>query len=147
MFWSLWSAGIAGPHVILWLVCVWRWGWVDGSLFSSYSLAMASLYLGAGLWFAGGLPFVKPPNPGRAPQSQSIMMGLLVFAALLMVAQNFIVFRSGGLTLLSIPVAATAAAAMTWASLRVLAVNVRMSLDQLTTSPSRMFAATTRDDG
>ena len=79
MYWGLWRPLVAMPHAILFAAGAVFWGLRDAALFSTYSLAIASMYLGAGLWLADGLPFTKPADPKR---SQALMGVMLTYFSL-----------------------------------------------------------------
>lgn len=92
-YWGMWRPLVALPHMLLFIAGAAAWGVRDAILFSTYSLAVTSLYLGAGLWLADGLPFSKPPDPARGRALVPVMFMYLAASAGLGVLQNYVIFR------------------------------------------------------
>ena len=90
---ALWLLLIAVPHAGWLLVLAWSWNLQHAVLFTAFSAAVASLYLGACLRLIDGIPFGKQTPPTRS----SALMGLmLVYLAVVSVAIGFqyVLFRS-----------------------------------------------------
>ena len=130
MYWGLWQPLVAVPHVVLFIAGTLFWGLSDALLFSTYSMSISSLYLGAGLWLADGLPFTKQADPNRPRALMGVMVMYLLSAAGLAAFQDFWLFRHAWL----LPVATTVLAAGAWvaaeASFRVLDSRVLQGLNE-----------------
>jgi hypothetical protein len=127
-YWGLWRPLVALPHLVLLPVAAFFWGPRDALFFVAYSLSITSLYLGAGLWLADGLPFTKPPDPGRARALTGVIFAYLAVAVGLGVLQRFVLFRHVWL----VPVAAVLFGLLAWlaaaASFRILESRILQSL-------------------
>jgi hypothetical protein len=128
MYWALWAPLAVLPNLAIFVAGTVHWGFRDAAIFSTYSLAVTSLYLGAGLWLAGGLPFTKPPDPTRGTAQMGVMMVYLVASAALGVFQRFVLFP----TVWLVPIATIVLAVSAWlaaaASFRVLESRVLQTL-------------------
>lgn len=140
-WWSLWGLGIGVPYLVAFALTVQAWDLRDALVFTAYSLAVSSFYLGAGVWLLDGLPFAKPPNPARASAAIGVMMWFLALAGALALVQRFVIFRHFWI----VPVATLIFAAAAWfatrVSLRILENRARDSLAAMVEARSRMFAS------
>lgn len=91
-YWGLWRMFVALPHAALAGAAAWCWGIPDAVMFSAYSLAVTSLYLGAGLWLAGGLPFSRLADPNRRRAMTGVMFAYIGAGAGLAALQHFVLF-------------------------------------------------------
>lgn len=90
----LWVRLIAIPHVVLLALLIWRWGPLDGGLFTAFSLSAASLYLGLELRLIGGVPFGRQPQATKAAlMFPLLLMGGAAIAAAVAL-QHFLLFQS-----------------------------------------------------
>ena len=90
---ALWLLLIAVPHAGWLLVLAWSWGVRDAALFTAFSIAVASLYLGACLRLIDGVPFGKQTPPTRSSALMGVMFLFLVGAAIA-VGFQYVLFRS-----------------------------------------------------
>jgi hypothetical protein len=113
----LWLAIVAIPHAALAVTLSVAWGIWDGAMFTAYSLAIASCYLGLELRLIDGMPFSKPPRT-----SQNAYLVPLMFAggfgiAIVVGLQYFLLFRSVAAVAATTVVAAAGACLLTRRSL------------------------------
>ena len=90
---ALWLLLIAVPHAGWLLVLAWSWGVRDAALFTAFSTAVASLYLGVCLRLIDGVPFGKQTPPTRSSALMGVMFLFLVGAAIA-VGFQYVLFRS-----------------------------------------------------
>ena len=90
---ALWLLLIAAPHAGWLLVLAWSWGVRDAALFTAFSIAGASLYLGVGLRLIDGVPFGKQTPPTRSSALMGVMILFLVGAGIA-VGFQYVLFRS-----------------------------------------------------
>ena len=145
VFWAMWSIFAALPALMLLVAGVWAWGARDGVIFAAYELAVTSTYLGVALWLADGIPFTKPPRPSRAAASQSAVLVLMLTAVVAAGIQASLILPNRVTTVAATLALSLLAPAVTWASLRVLEVRMKTSVDLVGASPTRMFAASAED--
>jgi hypothetical protein len=134
----LWLSMVAIPHAVLLALLVWAWGARDAVLFSAYSLALASCYLGAELRLIDGLPFSKPAKAAQNAYIMPLMMAGAVGMALVVGLQYFLVFRSAAAVAAVTVAAAAGAWLLTRSSLEAFAIAIRYNLG-LETSESQAF--------
>lgn len=104
------------------------WGTLDSVLFTVYSLAVISLYLGPSLRLIDGIPFGRQTDPSRRPLGPGFMVfGSIVVA--LGVGIQYLLFRSPLTVSLAIPVIAVIAFYLTRASLVDLESRIRIQLN------------------
>jgi hypothetical protein len=134
----LWLRIVVTPHLALLAATVWLWGIRDAALFTAYSLAVASLYLGVELRLIDGVPFSKPPEPSR----QSLLLPLMLLGGLLMAiavaVQHLLLFRSHTSVLAAAVLLGAAAYFATRASLDTFATAIRFNLS-LMSAEARML--------
>jgi hypothetical protein len=131
---------IGVPHAILLLVLPWYWPLVHVLLFVTFSLAVASLYLGMVLRLIDGVPFSKQPVVSKNVYLVGIMMvGVLAIAGAVAL-QYMLVFRS--MLVVAIATAAIAATALlvTRASLDAFTVAMRFNLGLVSQEVGRIYA-------
>jgi hypothetical protein len=142
---ALWLVGVVVPSVLVLAVGSLFWGARDAALFATYCLSVATLYLAISACMQAGLPFTRPPNPGRATSAAGSVMLFGIGAVIFAVFQAYVVF-----TRLDLVVVCTAAfAAAGWVGVRVtfrlLEGRVPGVLRSFTESSHRTFTAAADD--
>lgn len=143
-YWGLWRLFVALPHVVLVGAAAWFWGLPDAVMFCAYSLAVTSLYLGAGVWLADGLPFTKPADLNRRRSLTGVMFAFIGVGAALAALQHFVLFPR----VWPVPVAAVVLAFGAWIAATVsFRILEDKSLVALATSEDtrQMFAQAIRE--
>jgi hypothetical protein len=124
----LWLRIIVMPHVVLLGGAAWFWGMRDAALFTLYSVAVASFYLGLELRLIDGVPFSKPPEPTRQNYLLPfVFLGGGVMAVAVGV-QYFFLFHSRPAVLLAALAVGAAACLVTRASLDTFESAIRFNL-------------------
>src|SRR5262249_42092742 len=90
----LWLSMIGIPHAILLMVLPWYWPLLHVLLFTAFSLAVASLYLGMVLRLIDGVPFSKQPVTSKNVYLVGVMLAGGVAIAIAVAIQYLFVFRS-----------------------------------------------------
>ena len=90
---ALWLWLIAAPHAGWLLVLAWSWDVPDAVLFTAFSAAVASLYLGACLRLIDGVPFGKQTPPTRGSALIGLMLVYMVGVSIA-VGFQYVLFRS-----------------------------------------------------
>jgi hypothetical protein len=124
----LWLRIVVAPHLVLLAAAMWFWGVGDGALFTAYSLAVASLYLGLELRLIDGVPFGKPPEPARQSSLFMLMMAGGTAMAIAAVLQHFVLFRWHAAVLVAAVLLGAAAYLATRSSLDTFATAIRFNL-------------------
>ncbi|MGO8735569.1 MAG: hypothetical protein ACLQVM_22550 [Terriglobia bacterium] len=128
VFAVLWLKFIMVPHLFLLALLTWFWGFRVAALFLSYSLAVASFYLGLELRLIEGVPFSKQPQVSRGAMMIPIMFIGGLGAALAVALQHFFIFHSQPRALTATAIVAVGAYFLTGSSLRSLNSSMRFSL-------------------
>jgi hypothetical protein len=124
----LWMETLFFPHVILFLMLVWPWGWQQSILFTAYSIAVASVYLGLELRMIDGIPFSRQlETAAGATMFPVMMLGGIVVSAIVGL-QHFLLFRSMEAVIAATCVAGAAAFYVTRSSLRSFELTMRHNL-------------------
>jgi hypothetical protein len=139
-YWAIWGLLIGLPLAIVLVFGVSAWGLTDAALFVIYSMAAASLYLGAGFWLIGGLPFSKPPNPARSSAAFGVMFWFLLMAGVLAVLQRLVIFRNVWIVFLSTGLFAVAAWIAARGSFRLLEARILTAVSRERSPQPPMFA-------
>ncbi len=90
---ALWLLLIAVPHAGWLLVLAWSWNVPHAVLFTAFSAAVASLYLGACLRLIDGVPFGKQTPPTRSSALIGLMFLYLVGVSIA-IGFQYVLFRS-----------------------------------------------------
>jgi hypothetical protein len=134
-----WLRLIAIPHVLLFLVVLWPWGLAGAVLFTAFSLAVSSLYLGLNLRQVEGVPFTKQPRAARNAFLFPLMMlaGLLIAAAVGL--QHFLLFRSAAAVVISTAVVGAVAALSLRSAVSTFEASMRYHLALVQEPPGALF--------
>jgi hypothetical protein len=135
----LWFAMIAVPHLLLAAPLMWFWGVAHAAAFLGYSMAAGSFYLGLELRLIDGVPFTKQPVTSRGVYFMGIMVVGGMMMAIAVAVQYFLLFHSMTAVVAAMMVIATAAWAITRASLTSLAVTMRYNLGLESAEVPSMF--------
>ena len=135
---ALWLLLIALPHAGWLLVLTWSWGLQDAALFTAFSTAVASLYLGACLRLIDGVPFGKQTPPTRSSALMGVMFLFLVGAGIA-VGFQYLLFRSVAAVAVVTLAAGLGAYLVTRLALADFAARMLASLHP--TAPGSMFRA------
>ncbi|MEO8373445.1 MAG: hypothetical protein ABI806_29940 [Candidatus Solibacter sp.] len=134
-----WIWMIIVPHAALYAVLIRQWGRADASLFISFSLSLASLYLALSLRIVDGLPFGKPVETARGAVLMPIMMGGGLVIGIVVAIQHFLLFHSRPLVGTVAFVIATAAGYVTQSSLHAFEVDIRYQLGQTSQESTMLY--------
>jgi len=134
-----WIALIAIPHAVTCAALIPQWGLQDASLFISYSLATASLYLALSLRIVEGLPFGKPVDTARGAVLLPIMMGGGLVMGFVVAIQHFLLFHSRPLVGTVTFLLATAAGYARRSSLHAFEVDIRYHLGQTSQESTMLY--------
>jgi len=135
----LWLRIVVTPHIVLLAAAVWVWGIRDAALFTAYSAAVASLYLGLELRLIDGVPFSKPPKPSGQAILFPIMMGGGIVAAGAVAVQHFLLFRSPAAVLVTAVALSAGAYAATRSSLDAFATAIRFNLGLMSAEAKPLY--------
>jgi hypothetical protein len=124
----LWIEVIVIPHLLLLPLLAWHWGSAHGALFISYSVVVASAYLGLELRLIGVIPFSKQLDPARGSLMLPALIATGTGMAVAVALQHLLIFRSPAIVTATIVTGAIAAFFLTRGSLRALALSVRFYL-------------------
>ncbi len=91
---ALWLAVVVIPHMVLVALAAWKWGWLDAGLFTSFSAALVSLYLGLELLLIDGVPFSKQLRRASGAFLLPLMMVGALAAGAMVALQYFLLFPS-----------------------------------------------------
>jgi hypothetical protein len=135
----LWFSIIGLPHLMLFFPLAWFWGIGHAVLFTLYSLAVATLYLGMELRLIDGVPFSKQPVVSPGIYFMGIMMGGALAIGVAVAIQYLLIFRSA----LVVAVVTALLAAIAWfvtrASLQSFAVAMRYNLGLMSEETGRIY--------
>ena len=132
------------PHLLLFPLAIWFWGWSDASLFVLFSAALASLYLGAEFFLMEGLPFA---NPIRL-SAQWALLRVMILGGMCAAVLGFIqwlLFRRHATAAVAAAAVLLIACLVTRLSLGHLVSEARTNLLALAQAPSRLFKSVYRD--
>jgi hypothetical protein len=124
----LWIEAIVIPHVVLFALLSWPWGIRSAGMFTAYSVAVASVYLGLELRLIDGIPFSRQVDTSASAVMLPVMMIGGIAMSLVVALQHFILFRSPQAVLAATVVAAIAAFYLTRASLGSFEITMRHHL-------------------
>jgi hypothetical protein len=135
---SLWLPLVVIPHLVAFVVQVWRWGLWEAGAFVLFSASVGSLYLGLDLRKIDGVPFSRQPGSSRGIEADQILFLIVrvVIAAISVVVQHFLVFRSPMVALAAAVFIGYAAYLVTTRSLNHLDVSMRYHLSRLSSGAS-----------
>lgn len=139
VYWSLWLPFAAVPHLFILAFGIWFWGPVDALLFTAYSLALTSLYLGATLRLVNGLPFGSAPKARRGAASLPLMLAAFAIAGTLVALQYFFFFRHIPVVIVVTLMAGAIAVLLSKDTLRGVEKNVMHNLNMLAAGRNQMF--------
>jgi len=125
----MWLKLIVLPHAILFLVFAWRWGAaLDSALFTAFSLAVASVYLGLEMRTIEGMPFTQQPVASRGSHIFPILMmaGIVIGAAVAL--QYYVLFHSRTTVAIAVAVLGVTAYFLTRGALDTFEVSIRHHL-------------------
>lgn len=91
---ALWLPVVVLPHLILMAAAAWKWGWLDACLFTAFSGALASLYLGLEILLISGVPFSKQLQRSAGAYLLPLMIVGGLVAGALVALQYFLLFPS-----------------------------------------------------
>ena len=134
---SIWVILI--PHIFLFALLAWFWGFRSAALFTVYSLAVACLYLALELRLVDGVPFGKQPDASRNAYMMPMMIGGAFVVAIAVALQYFLLFRSPAIVLAAAAMLGAAAWFLTRSSLQAFEVAIRYNLGLLSTESSLLY--------
>jgi len=91
---ALWLPLVVLPHAVLLALAAWKWGWLDACLFTGFSTALVSLYLGLELLLINGVPFSKQLQRAAGAFTLPLMMVGGLAAGAMVALQYFLLFPS-----------------------------------------------------
>jgi hypothetical protein len=91
---ALWLPVVVLPHLALLGLSAWKWGLVDGCVFTAFSGALVSLYLGLELLLIDGVPFSQQIRRSAGAFLLPVMLAGGTVAGLLVALQYFLLFPS-----------------------------------------------------
>ncbi len=106
IYWALWTPAVGLPHLIMLPFLIHFWDWKEVTLFTCFSLAVVSLYVGIGIAMISGLPFSSRLDETRtivsATYIQVCWFAAIIFPTLFqaMLFQHWLVALLSGITLL-----------------------------------------------
>lgn len=124
----LWLDCLVIPHLILAVLLAGPWGLWHAWLFTAYSLAAASVYLGLELRLIDGAPFSRQMDPSRGASSLPVMMVGGLGMAIVVGVQYALLFRSPALVAAATVGCATLAYFVVQRSIHAFAVAIRHNL-------------------
>jgi len=136
----LWLRLVVTPHLVVLALTIWAWGPAQGFLYSAYSLAAASVYLGMEIRLIQGVPFSRQPQPTR----QNFLLPLMLLGGIVMAiavaVQYFLIFRS----MLAVAAATVVFGAAAWLitrhSLATVETNILYDLTLISNEGRVMFS-------
>jgi len=136
---ALWLPIVIVPHLALLAVAAWKWGWLDACLFTGFSAALVSLYLGLELLLINGVPFSKQLRSAAGAFMLPLMMVGALAAGAMVALQYFLVFPSRIGVAAAIAVFAGAAFLVTRRSLKSLEDTMRFDLGVVSSEASLIY--------
>ncbi len=136
----LWLRLIVTPHLLILALSVWAWGPLQGILYTAYSLAVASVYLGLEIRLIQGVPFSRQPQPTRQNYLMPIMFVGGIVIAIAVGLQYFLLFHSMIAVAAATVVFAAAAWFITRRSFEVVETNLRYDLNLIANDGRVMFS-------
>ena len=124
----LWLCGVGVPHLLCFFVLAWKWTLPDAVIFTAFSMAVSSFYLGLELRLIESVPFSKPPRTSRAAIAFPVMVFGFVLAAIFVALQYFLIFHSMTTAIATTLVLALATYFVTGASLKSFAGAMQFNL-------------------
>jgi hypothetical protein len=124
----LWIEVIMIPHLILFALLSWPWSVGQAGMFTAYSVAVASVYLGLEMRLIDGIPFSRQVDTAASAVMLPAMMAGGVAMSILVALQHFLLFRSLQGVVAATVVAAIAAFYVTRDSLRSFENTMRHNL-------------------
>ncbi len=91
---ALWLPVVVLPHLVLLALAAWKWGWLDACLFTGFSAAVVSLYLGLEILLIDAVPFSKQLQRAAGAFLLPLMMVGGLAAGALVALQYFLLFPS-----------------------------------------------------
>jgi hypothetical protein len=136
---ALWLPVVVLPHLVLLALAAWKWGWLDACLFTGFSAAVVSLYLGLEILLIDAVPFSKKLRSSAGAYLLPLMLvgGLAVGA--LVALQYFLLFPSRIGVAAAIAVFGGAAYFVTRRSLRSLEDTMRFSLGIVSSEATLLY--------
>ncbi|MBZ5583893.1 MAG: hypothetical protein LAQ30_17115 [Acidobacteriia bacterium] len=135
----LWINVILLPNAVQFGILAWFWGVWHAGLFTAYSTAAVSVYLGLELGLIDGVPFGNQMDPKR----QAVMMPLAILCAVAIAVavgiQHFLLFRSPAIVIAATTLLAAAAWALTRRSLSTFEAAMRYNLSQIAVESGRLY--------
>ena len=92
----IWCTFVLVPHTLFLFLWIYLWGLPHALLFTLFSIAMVSLYLGLELRLIDGIPFSRKPATSRQALALAVAVIGGTIAALVVALQYFVLFRSPG---------------------------------------------------
>jgi ABC-2 type transport system permease protein len=134
---SLWlPAGIL--HLCLLGPCIWFWGVAEGMLFISFSMALASVYVGLTVFFVDGFPFANAFKPSVGKELSMVFLIMLIPIAPLLLVQ-WLIFHHAFLVMAAAIALAFLAFVAAHFSLGRLEKRIHANLQLLGFGPQQMF--------
>jgi hypothetical protein len=138
IFWAVWLP-INTLCLVFAPILMWRWGVVDGALFTVYSLAVGSFYLSLESFLIDGLPFANPPESMKGSMAAPLVIAGLLTAAVFVGLQWFFILRSKLVTAGAVLLFAGSAYVIARISLRYMETNVAHNLHRIAAGRTAMF--------
>jgi len=136
----MWLKLIVLPHAILFLVFAWRWGAaLDSALFTAFSLAVASVYLGLEMRTIEGMPFTQQPVASRGSHVFPILMLSGVVIGTAVALQYYVLFHSRTTVAIAVAVLGVAAYFVTRGALDTFEVSIRHHLGLLSEESTAVY--------
>ncbi len=136
---SLWLLAVVLPHLALLALLSWRWGWMEACLFTGYSGAMASLYLGLELRLIDGVPFSKQLQRAQGAYLLPLMFAGGLVAGIFVALQYFLLFPSRTRVAAAAIVFGCAAYFATRSSLQSLEIAMRYNLGIVSSEATLLY--------
>ncbi len=139
IFAVLWINVILIPNLIVLAVLVWIWGAPHALLFSAWSIAAASVYLGLEMRLIEDVPFSRQIDPSRQTVGLTLILGGAFVTSIAVGVQYLLVFRSPavvGVTAVGLGIGAFFA---TRSSLSTLAVSMRFHLGSISSEAGTLY--------
>jgi hypothetical protein len=136
---ALWLPVVVLPHLILLALSAWMWGVVDGFLFTAFSGALVSLYLGLELLLIHGVPFSQQLRRSAGAFLLPVMLMGGFAAAALVGLQYFLLFPSRIAVAAAAIVFGSAAYIVTRRSVKSLEDTMRFNLGIVSSSATLLY--------
>jgi hypothetical protein len=138
IFWAIWLP-INALCLVVAPILMWRWGIVDGALFTVYSLALGSFYLSVESFLIDGLPFANPPESMKASMAAPLVFAGILTALIIIGLQWFFIFQSKLVTAAAVLVFGAAAYVIGRTSVRYVETNAVHNLHRIGAGRTAMF--------